>query len=70
VLLKEINHRVKNNLQIVRDCSISRLHAEEGAGRDALEDSQARVYAMALVHEELYRTGDFETVTSRPTRAG
>ncbi len=63
VLLKEVNHRVKNNLQIVMSLLYLKAStAEEGAGKAALEDSQARVYAMALVHEELYRTGDFETV--------
>ncbi len=62
-LLKEVHHRVKNNLQIV----ISLLYLKSSAPRDdeareALEDSQARIYAMALVHDELYRSADLENV--------
>lgn len=63
ILLKEINHRVKNNLQVI--ISLLYLKASsfvEGPVRAALEDSQSRIYSMALVHEELYRTGNFETI--------
>jgi two-component sensor histidine kinase len=59
-LLKEVHHRVKNNLQIV----LSLLHltsttTENPEARELLEESQARIFAMSLVHEEIYRTGDF-----------
>lgn len=59
-LLREIHHRVKNNLQIIT--SLLRL---ESARRTApgikavLGEMQSRVLAMALLHETLYRTGDF-----------
>ena len=58
-LLREIHHRVKNNLQIV--CSLLKLNSRNLRDPDALhvfEDTRNRVKAMALVHETLYRSGD------------
>ena len=57
VLLQEVHHRVKNNLQIIS--SLLNLEAEslpENAQR-ALEDSQRRIRSMCLVHEQLYNGG-------------
>ncbi|MDA8427257.1 MAG: PAS domain S-box protein [Treponema sp.] len=63
LLLREMNHRVKNNLQIVS--SLLRLQAGETREPEAaiaLQDSQARVASMALVHEMLYADRDLEAV--------
>jgi len=62
-LLKEIHHRIKNNLQIVS--ALLGLQANALKGRDcrrALEDSQSRVKSIALVHEKLYRSDDLRSI--------
>lgn len=58
-LLKEVYHRVKNNLQVVQGLlELQRDGLEGGPARDALDDSVQRVQAMSLVHEKLYRSGN------------
>ena len=59
VLLKEIHHRVKNNMQIV--CSIFRLQLakiKDPRAAGILRDSQSRISAMALIHKTLYQPKD------------
>ena len=62
-LLKEVHHRVKNNLQIVH--SLLRLEAGRSVQPDTtrvLRDMRARIQAMALLHESIYRSGRFAGV--------
>jgi two-component sensor histidine kinase len=62
-LLREIHHRVKNNLQII--VSLLRLQSQEVgdvATRRALEDTMARVASMAEVHERLYESSSLTSV--------
>ena len=54
-LIKELHHRVKNNLQVVS--SLLSLHSnriEDNKARIALEDGKKRVEAMAMIHQRLY----------------
>ena len=63
VLLREVHHRVKNNLQIVSSLvSLQADRLEPNAGRDALAETAHRVRAMALVHEQLYGTTNLSTI--------
>jgi two-component sensor histidine kinase len=63
VLIKEVHHRVKNNLQIV--ASLLRLQAQATKDQTAaavLRESQHRVEAMAMIHEQLYGAADLREV--------
>lgn len=59
VLLREIHHRVKNNLQII--VSILNLQSEQG-NAEFLRDLRSRVVGMALVHEHLYSGAELSRV--------
>ncbi|MFN1834936.1 histidine kinase dimerization/phosphoacceptor domain -containing protein [Balneola sp. MJW-20] len=63
VLLKEIHHRVKNNLAVVTALlDLQYMRAEEDKIRHILSDSKSRIKSMAFVHETLYQTEDFSKI--------
>jgi two-component sensor histidine kinase len=55
-LLREVHHRVKNNLQIVMSLLNSQVATlQDKAALSAIQDSQNRVQAIALIHQKLYQ---------------
>jgi PAS domain S-box-containing protein len=63
MLLREVHHRVKNNLQLVSSLlSMQARSLSDAVTREALNDSRKRVQSIALIHDELYQAQDFSHV--------
>jgi two-component sensor histidine kinase len=63
VLLREIHHRVKNNLQAITSLlKLQSAKIKEKPYADILKESQYRIKSMAYVHEKLYQSGDFSKI--------
>ena len=63
ILLKEVHHRVKNNLQVVASLlSLQSFQIKDEHDLKLFQESRDRVYMMAAVHERLYQTEDFSVI--------
>jgi two-component sensor histidine kinase len=63
LLLKEVHHRVKNNLQIISSLlNQQALKADNIDLRSLVEDGQRRIKSMAIIHQKLYQSDSFENI--------
>jgi len=63
VLLKEVHHRVKNNLQVISSIlNLQSTYINDEKTLSILRESQNRVKSMSFIHESLYRTKDFNNI--------
>ena len=63
ILLKEVHHRVKNNLQVISSIlNLQSSYVEDEKTLDILRESQNRIKSMSFIHESLYQTVDFSKI--------
>lgn len=63
VLLREVHHRVKNNLALVLSLlNLERDTVETEASREVIDAIQGRIYSMSVFHEKIYETTDLEQI--------
>ncbi|MCX5814372.1 MAG: PAS domain-containing protein [Proteobacteria bacterium] len=66
ILLKEVHHRIKNNMNVI--VSLLSLHADtlhDPSAIAALEDSGSRVRSMMILYDKLYRSADFREISTK-----
>lgn len=62
-LLKEVHHRVKNNLQLISSIlNLQSTHLQDDTLLQYFKESQSRIFAIASVHEELYESENFQKI--------
>jgi PAS domain S-box-containing protein len=63
ILLREIHHRVKNNMAVISSLlSLHERSLDDATAREVFRTMRSRIKTMSLVHEQLYRSGDFKHI--------
>lgn len=63
-LLREVHHRVKNNLQVISSIlSLEQGYAADPEDAERFENCRLRVHSIAFIHEQLYRSDDFAVIS-------
>lgn len=66
VLLKEIHHRVKNNLQVISSLlSMQSRKMEDSEAKTAVKEGQSRIKSMSLIHQKLYGEGNLSRINMK-----
>ena len=63
VLIKEVHHRVKNNMQIISSLlNLQSMGIEDPRVRQPIQDAVSRIHSMALIHEKIYKADNFTRI--------
>jgi two-component sensor histidine kinase len=66
LLLQEVHHRVKNNLQIINSFLLIEENKENGGGKTFIKELQSKIQAISLLHQKLFKEDDFKSVLLQP----
>ncbi len=63
ILIKEVHHRVKNNMQVISSLlDMSKSRAKHSETVDLLSEAQAKIFTMSLIHSQLYQSDRFDEI--------
>lgn len=63
ILLREIHHRVKNNLQVISSLlDLRAMRTEDDRLRELCQEARSKIHTMALIHTHIYQSGEFTRI--------